>query len=155
MHIRVLAVGARQPAWVNTAVDEYVQRLPRTWRFTLKEIAAANRGKHRPEAAAAQEGAAILADLGDSERLVALDERGKQVTSVGLADWIESWQSDGRDVCLCIGGADGLSSECLARAEQRWSLSRLTLPHGLVRVVLAEQLYRAWSLQTGHPYHRA
>lgn len=155
MHIRVLAVGTRQPAWVDAAVEEYVQRLPKSWRFALKEIPAAPRGNQAAQAASSREGSAILSNLGDSERLIALDERGKQVTSVGLANWIESWQSDGRDVCLCIGGADGLSPECLERAERRWSLSQLTLPHGLARVLLAEQLYRAWTLQTGHPYHRA
>jgi len=155
MHIRALAVGTRQPAWVDAAVNDYVQRLPRNWGFTLKEISAAPRGNQSPAAAAEREGTAILAALGDSERLIALDERGKQVTSAGLAGWIDGWQADGRDVCLCIGGADGLSAECLDRAERRWSLSRLTLPHGLARVLLVEQLYRAWSLQAGHPYHRA
>ncbi len=155
MHIRVLAVGTRQPAWVNSAVKEYVQRLPRSWRFALKEIPAAPRGNQGTSTAANREGQSILSQLGDGERLIALDERGQQVTSVGLADWIDAWQSDGRDVCLCIGGADGLSADCLQRAERHWSLSKLTLPHGLARVLLVEQLYRAWSLQTGHPYHRA
>lgn len=153
MHIRVLAVGTRQPAWVTAAVDEYVKRLPRNWRFSLDEIPAAQRGKQAT--ATAREGDAVLSSLADGERLIALDERGEEVTSVGLAGWIEGWQGDGRDVCLCIGGADGLSDECLRRAERRWSLSRLTLPHGLVRVLLVEQLYRAWSLNAGHPYHRA
>ena len=155
MHIRVLAVGTRQPRWVDAAVGDYLQRLPQSWRFSLEEIPAAHRGNQAPAAAVSREGAAILAELGESERLIALDERGKQVSSEGLADWIEQWQADGRDVCLCIGGADGLSSECLDRAERRWSLSDLTLPHGLARVLLVEQLYRAWTLQTGHPYHRA
>lgn len=155
MHIRVLAVGTRQPAWVTAAVDEYVQRLPRNWRFSLDEIPAVQRGKQAAVAATVREGESILSSLADSERLIALDERGEQITSVGLAGWLEDWQSDGRDVCLCIGGADGLSDGCLQRAERRWSLSRLTLPHGLVRVFLAEQLYRAWSLNAGHPYHRA
>lgn len=155
MHIRLLAVGGRQPAWVNTAFDEYAVRLPRNWRFRLKAIPATRRGRQASEAAKDSEGAAILDELADGERLIALDENGSQPDSVELAAWLGDWQADGRDVCLAIGGADGLSDRCLARSEQRWSLSRLTLPHGLVRVVLVEQLYRAWSLQAGHPYHRA
>lgn len=154
MHIRILAVGQRQPAWVTSAVDEYAVRLPRNWRFSVKEIPAAKRGKHRPAAAVDTEGESIIAELGENERLIALDERGKEATSQALSRWLCDWQTDGRDVALAIGGADGLSSVCLSRAELRLSLSRLTLPHGLVRVLLVEQLYRAWSLQTGHPYHR-
>lgn len=87
--------------------------------------------------------------------MIALDEHGKQPDSLQLSTWLADWQGDGRDICLVIGGPDGLSPACLDAAERRWSLSRLTLPHGLVRVMLAEQLYRAWTLQTGHPYHRA
>jgi len=154
MHIRVLAVGDRQPAWVSAAVAEYRVRLPRNWQFSLREISAASRSGRNRESARVAEGDAILAGLGDRERLIALDEGGRQLTSAGLADWIDSWQQDGRDVCLAIGGADGLAERCLERAESRWSLSRLTLPHGLVRVLLVEQLYRAWSLNSGHPYHR-
>jgi len=155
MHIRVLAVGSRQPAWVSTAFDEYRVRLPRNWRFALKEIPTASRKRGEAGSAMAAEADAILAELGADERMVALDECGTQVTSEGLADWLEAWQNGGRDVCLVIGGPDGLAPGCLARAEKRWSLSRLTLPHGLVRILLAEQLYRAWSLTTSHPYHRA
>ena len=155
MHIRVLAVGGRQPAWVNTGFNDYAVRLPRHWRFALKELPAANRGRRRAGEAKQVEGDAILAELAQAERMVALDERGKQPDSVVLARWLADWQTDGRDVCLVIGGPDGLSKSCLDRAERRWSLSNLTLPHGLVRVLLAEQLYRAWTLQTGHPYHRA
>lgn len=156
MHIRVLAVGDRQPVWVNAAFDDYSARLPRDWRFSLTALPAAQRSKKQNTATAVRaEGQALLADINSAERVVVLDEHGQQCTSVALADRLGSWQSDGRDVCLVIGGADGLSAECLARAEQSWSLSRLTLPHGLVRVVLAEQLYRASSLRAGHPYHRS
>lgn len=156
MHIRVLAVGDRQPGWVNTAFDDYSSRLPRDWRFSLKTLPGAQRSKKQNAANAIRaEGQAILADIDSAERVVVLDEHGTQYTSVALADRLGTWQSDGRDVCLVIGGADGLSDDCLARADQSWSLSALTLPHGLVRVVLAEQLYRAWSLRAGHPYHRS
>lgn len=156
MHIRVLAVGDRQPAWVNDAFDDYATRLPRQWRFALKALPAAARRKNQSIATALKvEGESILAAVGRSERIVALDERGDDCTSVGLANKLDEWQSDGRDLCFVIGGPDGLSSDCLARADHRWSLSKLTLPHGLVRVLLAEQLYRAWSLSAGHPYHRA
>lgn len=156
MHIRVLAVGGRQPGWVNDAFNDYASRLPRQWRFTLKTLPTASRGKNQnAETAVRSEGKAILADINPSERMIALDERGEQCSSVALADQLSDWQSDGRDVCLVIGGPDGLSAESIGRADQRWSLSRLTLPHGLVRVLLAEQLYRAWSLQAGHPYHRS
>ena len=155
MHIRVLAVGARQPAWVTDAFSEYAGRLPRNWQFRVQELPLANRGRQRTPQSKDQESETILASLRDSERMIALDEHGKQPDSVQLSTWLADWQGDGRDVCLVIGGPDGLSPACLDAAERRWSLSRLTLPHGLVRVMLAEQLYRAWTLQTGHPYHRA
>jgi len=154
MHIRVLAVGARQPSWVTEAVREYARRLPKNWRFSLHELPTAKREKHAGDGAKAEEGRSILAALGEGERLIALDEGGRQVSSSGLSAWLSDWQSDGRDVGLVIGGPDGLSAECLERADTSWSLSKLTLPHGMVRVLLVEQLYRAWSLQVGHPYHR-
>ena len=101
------------------------------------------------------EGEAILARLRPAERVVLLDERGRQFDSEGLAGKLSDWQTDGRDLCFVIGGPDGLSEACKKRADFSWSLSKLTLPHGLVRVLFAEQLYRARSLQSGHPYHRA
>lgn len=97
----------------------------------------------------------MLARIKAPERVVILDERGREFSSRELADRLEDWQGDGRDVTFIIGGPDGVSSDCLARADLRWSLSRLTLPHGLARVLFAEQLYRAWCLMTGHPYHRS
>lgn len=154
MHIRVLAVGGRQPSWVSDGFNHYARRLPKNWRFDLKELPAAHRAKHTDDGARVAEGRSILAALGEGERMIALDERGDQVSSDGLAAWLAAWQQDGRNIGLVIGGPDGLSSQCLSRAESSWSLSKLTLPHGLVRVLLVEQLYRAWSLQAGHPYHR-
>ena len=156
MHIRILAVGGRQPTWVNDAFDAYASRLPRHWQFQLKTLPAAARGKNQSaDAAIRAEGKSILAELKPGERMVALDERGEQCGSTALADRLAEWQADGRDLCFVIGGPDGLAAECTDSADQRWSLSRLTLPHGLARVLLVEQLYRAWSLSTGHPYHRA
>lgn len=156
MHIRVLAVGHRQPSWVNDAFEGYAARLPRHWRFALTVLAPAARTKNRNAALAVRaEGRKILAELRDAERVIALDERGDALTSVSFADRLRDWQAAGRDLCFVIGGPDGLASDCLARADHRWSLSALTLPHGLVRVLLVEQLYRAWSLCAGHPYHRA
>ena len=156
MHIRVLAVGDRQPAWVDEAVDTYRARLPREWKFRLDTVATAKRRKNEPpERAREAEGEQILARLRDTEQLVLLDERGRQMSSTGLVEKLVSWQNDGRDLCFLIGGPDGIAEACHRRAGFTWALSELTLPHGMARVLLIEQLYRAWSLQTGHPYHRA
>ena len=156
MHIRLLAVGERQPAWVDEAFKTYAHRLPPEWRFELKVLSTAARSKKGSAADAVErEGDAILAAVRPGERLVALDERGTQYSTVTLADRLGRWLSGGQDLCLAIGGPDGLSGACLARADERWSLSALTLPHGLARVLTVEQLYRAWSLRAGHPYHRA
>ena len=155
MHIRLIAVGDRQPSWVDDAVNTYTGRFPRQWRFRIDRIATAKRLKNaRPDAARSTEGAQILSRLESNERAVLLDEKGTHVTSQQLAGSLASWQADGRDLCFIIGGPDGVSAECSQRAEFTWSLSSLTLPHGLARVLFAEQLYRAWSLQSGHPYHR-
>ncbi len=156
MHIRLIAVGDRQPAWVDEAFGSYAKRLPVQWKFGLEPVATAVRAvESDPRKAVELEGQRVLRKLKPAERVVALDERGKQLSSSELSGTLADWQRDGRDVALVIGGPDGLSEECLGRAGLRWSLSRLTLPHGLVRVLVAEQLYRAWSLLQGHPYHRA
>jgi 23S rRNA (pseudouridine1915-N3)-methyltransferase len=155
MHIRLLAIGDRQPGWVDAAFNEYVQRLPRQWRFRLDAIAGAQRGKGASaKDAMAAEGDKILAKIKAAEFVVVLDESGKQFSSTELADKVDAWQSVGQDVVFVIGGPDGMSENCLQRGNLRWSLSRLTLPHGLARVLFAEQMYRAWSLNSGHPYHR-
>ena len=155
MHIRLLAVGDRQPPWVDDAFTVYSGRLPREWKFRVDRIATVRRSKNDKSRKAMQaEGEQILAKLGADEQVVLLDERGKQMTSAGLATRLTDWQTEGRDLCFVIGGPDGVSSTCRERANFIWSLSELTLPHGLARVLFAEQMYRAWSLQAGHPYHR-
>ena len=155
MKIRILAVGQKMPAWVEQGVDEYLRRLPADFRVVFEEIPL---GQRRPgsdlKKALAKESDAILARLKGKEKVIALDVQGKAWSSEQLSSQAEDWRMDGRDIALLIGGPDGLSAECLAQAEQRWSLSPLTLPHPLVRVLLAEQLYRAWTLLSGHPYHR-
>ena len=156
MHIRLIAVGDRQPSWVDTAFETYVQRLPRQWQFRLDLIATTARSKNSDvEAAKNAEGQKVLAKIKAPECVVVLDERGKEFSSEEFAARLNDWQSDGRDLTFVIGGPDGVSKECAQRADLRWSLSRLTLPHGLARVTFAEQLYRAWTLTTGHPYHRS
>ena len=155
MHIRLLAVGERQPAWVDDAFGIYTERFPRAWKFRLDGVATARRNKNdKSSQAMASEGKRILAKLSATEQVVLLDEHGTQLTSTALAAKLSEWQVDGRDLCFIIGGPDGVSESCRQRADSTWSLSQLTLPHGLARVLFAEQLYRAWSLQTGHPYHR-
>ena len=155
MHIRLLAVGDRQPSWVVSAFSEYAARLPRQWRFRLQEIPAAQRGKRDKQGAArTAECEKLLARIKSTEYVVLLDEKGSQFSSRELADHLDAWQSAGDDLAFIIGGPDGVSADVGKRAGLTWSLSRLTLPHGLARVVFAEQLYRAWSLTTGHPYHR-
>lgn len=156
MHIRLIAVGDRQPAWVAQAFDAYARRLPRQWQFRLEIIATARRaGDGDAAKARAAEGQKVMQKLKATERVIALDERGRQWSTAELADRLGEWQSAGKDISLLIGGPDGIAEDCLARADGRWSLSKLTLPHGLARVVVAEQLYRAWTLLSGHPYHRA
>lgn len=156
MHIRLLAVGDRQPSWVDDAFGIYTERFPREWKFQLDTIPTVRRSKNDKSRQAMQaEGELIAAKLSPGEQVVLLDERGLQLTSKSLAAKLTDWQSDGRDLCFVIGGPDGVSDAVRQRADMMWSLSQLTLPHGMARALLSEQLYRAWSLQTGHPYHRA
>jgi len=155
VHIRLLAVGDRQPSWVDDAFGIYIERFPREWKFRLDTIATVRRNKNdKSRQAMEAEGELITAKLNQTEQVVLLDERGKQLTSKSLASKLSDWQSDGRDLCFVIGGPDGVSDSVRQRADMMWSLSQLTLPHGMARALLSEQLYRAWSLQTGHPYHR-
>ncbi len=155
--MRVIAVGTRMPAWVDAACEDYRRRLRPPWRLTLTELPASRRGDAADAAARARaaEGRQILAQLSERETLVPLDEHGSELSTAELARWLREQQGTGTELVFIIGGADGLDAAVLARAHRRWSLSQLTLPHGLARVVLIEQLYRAASLIAGHPYHRA
>lgn len=155
MRIQVLAIGTRMPDWVRSGVTTYSERLPREWQFKLIELPLAKRGR-KPvlEQVQADEGRRLLAAVPPASRLIALHELGVQWSTAQLATGLTDWLHDGRDVALVIGGPDGLSPAVLTQAEQRWSLSKLTLPHALVRIVVLEQLYRAWSLLNNHPYHR-
>jgi 23S rRNA (pseudouridine1915-N3)-methyltransferase len=157
MRITVLAVGGKMPAWVDEGVAEYGKRLPRELRLEWRDIPLAQRGKKNAdvEALRDKEGLALLKAIPDGDRVLALDVRGKPWSTEQLADRLRHWQMESINTSLLIGGPDGLSQACLQRADARWSLSALTLPHPLVRVLLAEQLYRAWTITVNHPYHRA
>ena len=155
MRIHLIAVGQKMPAWVSQGFQEYSKRLPASCALKLVEISPGHRGKSADiQRAIKSEGDKMVAAIPRGARVIALDERGKSWTTLQLAGQMRAWMGDGRDVALLVGGPDGLSPECKARADQMWSLSALTLPHPLVRVVLAEQLYRGWSVTQGHPYHR-
>ena len=156
MRISVIAVGTRMPAWVNQGIAEYSKRLPRELQLVWREIPIARRGKDAGvEQLCKAEGEQMLKAIAPGERVIALDVSGKQLSTEQLARQLERWQMSGDNYNFLIGGPDGLSPACLARADQRWSLSDLTLPHPLVRVLLVEQLYRAWTITVNHPYHRA
>ncbi len=156
MRARLIAVGERMPGWVAEGFAEYRKRLSHELPLELVELKPGARGKGRDDAKAIlDEGAAILAAIGRDTHVVALDGRGKTWSSEDLANQLQQWRMAGRDLALLIGGPDGHAPEVLARADQRWSLGPLTLPHMLVRLVLAEQLYRATTIVAGHPYHRA
>jgi 23S rRNA (pseudouridine1915-N3)-methyltransferase len=151
--VRLLAVGRDRSGLYAPAVDEYVARLKRQLKFELVELPEARKAAGTPQARD-EEAATILARVGPRERLVALDERGDQPTSVDLARRVERWLTQGQDVALVIGGSDGLAPAVLERAQERLALSRLTLAHRLARLVLVEQLYRAMTILRGEPYHK-
>lgn len=156
MRLTVITVGGKMPAWVDAGVAEYSKRLPREIRLQWRELPLARRGRDsKPEQLREREGEQIIRTVPAGDRVIALDVGGDSWSTEQLAQRLGSWQMSGDNVSLLIGGPDGLSGACLALARQRWSLSALTLPHPLVRVLLAEQLYRAWTITAGHPYHRA
>jgi 23S rRNA (pseudouridine1915-N3)-methyltransferase len=155
MRVRLIAVGTRPPGWVRDACEDYITRLGSRLPLSITEVAAGPRSASEPPARAiAREGERVLAALKRGDYLIALDERGTELSTRELAAWLKTRMQEGEDLAFVIGGPDGLAPEVLARSQLRWSLSRLTLPHALVRVLLAEQLYRAASLLAGHPYHR-
>lgn len=155
MKIRLLAVGTKMPEWINIGFDDYAKRLTDDVRLEVVEIPAGKRGKNADIARLTEkEGEAQLAAIGSNDRVIALEVGGQALSTEELSKMLGHWLQEGRNISLLIGGPEGLSPAASARADQQWSLSRLTLPHPLVRVLLAEQLYRAWTLLKGHPYHR-
>lgn len=143
------------PRWVNDGVTEYRRRLPPHLALDLVEIPVGKRRpKTPPDAAVAAERDAILKQLQADETLVVLDRSGDLWSTQKLAERLRQWLASGRNAALIVGGPDGVHPDCLARADERWSLGRITLPHPLVRIVLVEQIYRAWTILEGHPYHR-
>jgi 23S rRNA (pseudouridine1915-N3)-methyltransferase len=155
MRMTLIAVGSKMSAWVEQGYAEYARRLPADCSLQLMGIPAGKRGKGADIARITQqEGEKMLAAVPKGARIVTLEVTGKAWTTEALSVELDGWLHDGRDVALLVGGPEGLSADCVARAEQRWSLSNLTLPHPLVRIVVAEQLYRAWSILQNHPYHR-
>ena len=153
--MRVLTVGTRMPDWVSRGVEEYSKRMPRDLAIEWCEIPASKRSRDTAESRMLDEFQAIDRRLKGQEAVVVLDVDGKVVSTEAIAESIEAWQDQGVKVAFVIGGPDGLHPQLKARASSKWSLGRITLPHPLVRVILAEQLYRAWSINAGHPYHRA
>ncbi|QNB08682.1 23S rRNA (pseudouridine(1915)-N(3))-methyltransferase RlmH [Herbaspirillum frisingense] len=156
MQLVIAAVGHKMPAWIETGFQEYAKRMPPECRIILKEIKPVERsGSRTAETVMAQEREKIEAALPKGARVIALDERGRDWTSVQLSQQLVQWQQDGRDVAFVIGGADGLDPGFKAGADTLIRISSMTLPHGMARVLLVEQLYRAWSITQNHPYHRA
>ncbi|MEQ9546031.1 MAG: 23S rRNA (pseudouridine(1915)-N(3))-methyltransferase RlmH [Marinobacter sp.] len=156
MRLRLICVGQKMPDWVSQGYTDYARRMPPELPLELVEIPMAHRGKNPDIARLMQkESDSILSAAGPRDRVVALEVGGRPWSTEKLAGQLENWQQDGRDVSFLVGGPDGLADACRQRADQLWSLSPLTLPHPLVRILLAEQLYRAWSITRNHPYHRA
>ncbi|MEO3714725.1 23S rRNA (pseudouridine(1915)-N(3))-methyltransferase RlmH [Roseateles flavus] len=154
MRLLLMAVGQRQPGWADEAYEDFAKRFPPEMRLELKAVKAEPRGGKSAEQLMAAEGQRLEAALPKSVRRIVLDERGDRVTTKQLAERLERWKGDGRDVAIFIGGPDGLHPDLKGKADELLRLSDLTLPHAFVRVLLAEALYRAWSVMEGHPYHR-
>lgn len=155
MQLIIAAVGHKMPGWIEEAFSEYAKRMPPECRIHLKEIKPVDRsGSKTAETVMALERTRIEAAIPKGARIIALDERGHDLTTMQLAQSLTRWQQEGRDVTFVIGGADGLDAGLKSAADQLIRISSLTLPHGMVRVLLAEQLYRAWSITQNHPYHR-
>ena len=156
MKIHLLAVGTKMPSWVTTGFEEYQHRLPAKCSLHLKEIPAEKRSKNsNVKSIKEKEAAKLKAAIPNNCRIVALDVKGQAWSTEKLASRMQDWMMSGQDIALLIGGPDGLTHELLQLAQEKWSLSKLTFPHPLVRVILAEQLYRAFTITENHPYHRA
>ena len=156
MHIHLIAAGQKMPAWVIQACDDYLKRLPRELQLSTIEVPLTRRGKNADiQRIVRDESRKIMESVPAGSSLVALDVKGKKISTQKLATTLHNWMQRGQDIAIVIGGPDGLSAELLQRAEQTLSLSDMTFPHPLVRIILVEQLYRAWSILNNHPYHRA
>jgi 23S rRNA (pseudouridine1915-N3)-methyltransferase len=155
MRLQIVAVGHKLPDWAQTACEDYLKRFPPDCRVDVKPVRAEVRSGKPVAALLSAECERISAAIGKGSRVIALDERGAALSTLDLARRMQDWQRDGCDVAFLIGGADGLDPGLKQTAHDRIRLSELTLPHALVRVLLLEQLYRAWSINTNHPYHRA
>jgi 23S rRNA (pseudouridine1915-N3)-methyltransferase len=155
MKIQLIAIGKNMPAWINDGYDEYIKRLPSEFKISLTEIAAVKRTKSISLDQIQQtEGQKMLAAIPSGSLVIALDEHGQQWNTPELAINLQKWQNNWQKISLLIGGPEGLPPICLQKAQCQWSLSKLTFPHPLVRIIVAEQLYRAWSILAKHPYHR-
>jgi 23S rRNA (pseudouridine1915-N3)-methyltransferase len=156
MKIKILTIGTKMPSWVNEGVREYSKRLPKELSLDIVELPMAARTKNADITRLIQKEAdAMLAHVQAQDYVVALEVNGKNWSTEKLAEHLQNWQMNGQNVVLLVGGPDGLGDACRQRANQLWSLSALTFPHPIVRVILAEQLYRAWTITQHHPYHRA
>lgn len=155
MQTRIVAVGQRITDWAQTAVSDYLSRFPRDFRVELREIRTEPRAGQTPAKLMAAEAERILATIEPDDFVVVLDEHGKDLTTMELAKQFARWRADGEMPVFVIGGPDGLSPDVKAKAKMTIRLSSMTLPHAFARVMLAEQIYRAWSILAGHPYHRA
>lgn len=156
MQVTVIAVGHRMPDWIEKGFQEYAKRMPPEWHFVLKELKPVDRsGSKTAQTVMAGEAAKILSVIPKNARIIALDEHGRDYSTVLLANSMKQWQQDGRDIVFIIGGADGLDPDLKKKADMLMRLSSLTLPHGMVRILLTEQLYRASTILQNHPYHRS
>lgn len=155
MRLNLIAVGKRMSSWVDAGFREYAKRMPAELSLNLIEISAVKHAKNlNAQKILEREGKQVLAAIPANNYVVALDVRGKTFSTEQLAEQLQAWRENARDVSLLVGGPEGLSDECLNRADFKWSLSKLTFPHPLVRVIIAEQLYRAFTILSNHPYHR-
>ncbi len=156
MKIHLIAIGTKMPAWITQGYQDYAQRMPRACQLLLKEIPAEKRTKNSDvQKIKVKEAEKLLDAIPSNCLIIALDVKGRSWSTEKLADNLQNWMMSGRDIALLVGGPEGLTDNVRQRADQLWSLSSLTFPHPLVRLILAEQLYRAWSITANHPYHRA
>ncbi len=156
MKIKILSIGTKMPSWVNEGVNEYLKRLPADLKLEIIGLPLASRNKNADIKRIMQkETDSLLAHIQPNDYVIALEVKGHNWSTEVLAKKLESWRMDGLNIIFLIGGPDGLGEACRNRADQQWSLSALTLPHPIVRVLLSEQIYRAWTVTQNHPYHRA